>query len=160
MVLRLEQELANTLKEASAPHRHSLETSFAERNPLNILVVEDDLVNTRLICEVLNRLGYKAEAVSDGYKALAVLTEARHNIVLMDMQMARLDGIETTRRIRAGECGNRIQDIPIVALTALALDEERERILESGVDFYLSKPIQLGSLKDILSKVAGRNEQA
>jgi signal transduction histidine kinase/integral membrane sensor domain MASE1 len=126
---------------------------FAEAHPLDILVVEDDLVNTRLICEVLGRLGYQPEAVTDGYKALAVMTEARHNLVIMDMQMSRMDGLEATRRIRAGECGERVRGVTIVALTALALEEERRRILESGVDHYLSKPIQLGALKDILAKV-------
>jgi signal transduction histidine kinase/integral membrane sensor domain MASE1/ActR/RegA family two-component response regulator len=130
-----------------------LERTFADLHPLCILVVEDDLVNTRLICEVLSRLGYQPEAVSDGYKALAVMTEARHNLVIMDMQMSRMDGLEATRRIRAGECGARVQDVAIVALTALALDEERRRIMESGVDHYLSKPIQLAALKDILAKV-------
>ena len=76
------------------------------------------------------------------------------DLVLMDMQMARLDGLEATRRIRLGECGDQIQSVPVIALTALALDEERERILESGVNYYLSKPLKLDELKGILKEVA------
>jgi CheY-like chemotaxis protein/nitrogen-specific signal transduction histidine kinase len=131
-----------------------LNKSFASRHPLNILVVEDDLVNTRLICEILGRLGYAVEAVPDGYKALAVLTEGRHNLVMMDMQMSRLDGLETTRRIRKGDCGEKVRGIQIIALTALALDEERDRIFNSGVNYYISKPLQLAHLKQILGEVA------
>jgi signal transduction histidine kinase/CheY-like chemotaxis protein len=153
-VIRLERDRTDDTKEHSPGRKEFLDTSFAEQNPLSILVVEDDLVNTRLMCEVLGRLGYEVEAVSDGYKALAVLAENRHNVVLMDMQMARLDGLETTVRIRAGECGDSMQGINIIALTALALPEEKERILESGVDYYLSKPIGLQALKDVLGKVA------
>jgi signal transduction histidine kinase/integral membrane sensor domain MASE1/ActR/RegA family two-component response regulator len=153
VVLRLEREFGEGGIEEDDPHSDLLEKRFAEDNPLRILVVEDDLLNTRLICDVLERLGYSPEAVSDGYKALAVLTEQRHDAVLMDIQMARMDGLETTRRIRKGECGERARQLPIVAVTALALDEERERILAGGVSAYLSKPIELGSLKDVLASL-------
>jgi signal transduction histidine kinase/integral membrane sensor domain MASE1/ActR/RegA family two-component response regulator len=156
VVLRFEQD-AREAAEATLPKQpESLSKSFSSEHPLSILVVEDDLVNTRLICEVLDRLGYEADAVTDGYKALAVITEARHNVIIMDMQMSRMDGLEATRRIRTGECGTKVKGVPIVALTALALDEERQRILESGVDFYLSKPINLGALKQILAEVSSR----
>jgi CheY-like chemotaxis protein len=114
-------------------------------------------VNTRLICQVLSRLGYEADAVTDGYKALAVITEGRHDLVIMDMQMARMDGLEATRRIRTGECGGRVKNIPIIALTALALEEERARIMESGVNHYLSKPIHLSSLKRILTELSSHS---
>jgi CheY-like chemotaxis protein len=77
----------------------------------------------------------------------------------MDMQMAKLDGLETTRRIRVGECGVKMQGIPVVALTALALKEEKKRILESGVDHYLSKPVQLGDLKRVLRRVSETGRQ-
>jgi PAS domain S-box-containing protein len=160
VVLRFERYSRDEIDESGRPPAANLQSSFAAQHPLKILVVEDDEMNTRLVCAILARLGYEPEAVSDGFKALAILTEARHNVVLMDMQMARLDGLETTRRIRAGECGDRIQGVPIIALTALALDEERQRILESGVNYYLSKPLQLKGLKDILREVAQGLESA
>jgi len=131
-----------------------LEADFARKHPLSILVVEDDPMNTRLVCAILGKLGYEAESVSDGFKALAVLTEGRHNLVLMDMQMERLDGIQTTLRIRNGECGESVRKVPIAALTALALDEEKERILSSGINYYLSKPLRPVELKEVLLSVS------
>jgi signal transduction histidine kinase/integral membrane sensor domain MASE1/ActR/RegA family two-component response regulator len=148
------------LKTTESVPNTSLDKTFAAGNPLSILVVEDDLVNTRLVCEILDRLGYDVEAVTDGFKALAVLTEGRHNLVMMDMQMARLDGLETTRRIRKGDCGEAAKGISIAALTALALPEERDRILASGVDYYISKPLQLAALKQILTQAAARVAKA
>lgn len=156
VVVRLQRDTTGEAHKLAARPRSNLDKSFAEDYPLKILVVEDDLVNTRLICEILERLGYSVEAVTDGFKALSVLAEGRHNLVLMDMQMARLDGIETTVRIRAGECGRKAQEVNIIALTALALHEEKERIMESGVDYYLSKPIGLSDLKHILREVSSK----
>ena len=133
-----------------------LDAEFAQRHPMRILVVEDDPVNTRLICTVLQRLGYQPEAVSDGFKALAVLAETAYSMVILDMQMARMDGMEVARRVRSGDCGRAACRIPIVALTALVLREERQRILRSGVDFYLPKPVRLADLKEILRSVHER----
>ncbi|NDV61038.1 response regulator [Puniceicoccales bacterium CK1056] len=155
VVLRFEKDLQEAVEPSAKKPEDTLSKSFSEDYPFRILVVEDDLVNTRLICEVLSRLGYEADAVTDGYKALAVITEGRHDLVIMDMQMSRMDGLEATSRIRSGECGALVKNIPIIALTALALEEERARILESGVDHYLSKPIHLPSLKKILMDVSG-----
>jgi CheY-like chemotaxis protein/anti-sigma regulatory factor (Ser/Thr protein kinase) len=160
VVLRFERDIRGEAVVVRPREEDLLEQSFAEAHPLSILVVEDDLVNTRLICEILSQLGYKVEAVTDGYKALSVLTENRHNVVMMDMQMSRLDGLETTRRIRSGECGERVQAIPVIALTALALKEEKKRIFEVGVDYYLSKPLQLASLKKVLEDAASKTLDA
>lgn len=159
VVVRMERDADQALSVETVAREMELNRSFSDEHPLNILVVEDDLVNTRLICEILARLGYDAEAVQDGQHALAALSENRHDVVLMDMQMAKLDGLETTRRIRVGECGVQMQGIPVVALTALALKEEKKRILDSGVDHYLSKPVQLGDLKRILKRVSETGRQ-
>lgn len=155
VVLRLRKGDGGTGSADEATCAGRIDADFARRHPLNILVAEDDAVNARLICEVLKRLGYEPEVVDDGFKALAVLAELRHDLVLMDMQMSRLDGLEATRRIRAGECGKAVQALPIVALTALALEEERERIEAAGVDHYLSKPIRVKALMEILEAVSG-----
>jgi signal transduction histidine kinase/ActR/RegA family two-component response regulator/PAS domain-containing protein len=154
VVLRFDRDPNSIMPRDAATTEGRFDRAFARRHPHSILVVEDDKVNTRLICELLKRLGYQPEAVADGYKALATLAEARHSLVLMDMQMAPPDGLEITRRVRAGECGEGVQKMPIVALTALALEEERQRIFECGVDYYLSKPIQLKALMEILEEVA------
>ncbi|HKJ90653.1 MAG TPA: ATP-binding protein, partial [Oceanipulchritudo sp.] len=160
VVLRLRKGDGGTGSADEATCAGRIDADFARRHPLNILVAEDDAVNARLICEVLKRLGYQPEVVDDGFKALAVLAELRHDLVLMDMQMSRLDGLEATRRIRAGECGKAVQALPIVALTALALEEERERIEAAGVDHYLSKPIRVKALMEILEAVSGASGKA
>jgi CheY-like chemotaxis protein/anti-sigma regulatory factor (Ser/Thr protein kinase) len=150
---RAEPRLATTSGvEAALP----LAVDFAQQHPARILVVEDDPVNTRLVCEVLQRMGYKPDTASDGYKALALLAENRHDLVLMDMQMPRMDGIETTRHIRSGQCGEAVRSIGIIAVTALALQEERERIMRSGVDAYLSKPLQPEALRKTIIGLADR----
>lgn len=156
VVLRFERDIRGQSVVVPPSSEDLLQESFAEEHPLSILIVEDDLVNTRLICEILSQLGYDVEAVTDGFKALSVLAERRHNAVIMDMQMGRMDGLETTRRIRSGECGESMKTIQVIALTALALEEEKARIFEAGVDHYLSKPLQLGSLKQVLENVAKR----
>ncbi len=154
VVLRLRKgaEESGSADEATCAGR--IDAGFARRHPLRILIAEDDAVNARLISEVLKGLGYQPEVVDDGFKALAVLAEIRHDLVLMDMQMSRLDGLEATRRIRAGECGQAVQALPIVALTALALEEERQRIEAAGVDYYLSKPVRVKGLMEILEAVS------
>ena len=153
VVVRLERDTGSHSPAATSVVP-PLEASFSEEHPLNILVVEDDLVNIRLICDFLSRLGYEPDAVQDGYQALALLKEGRHDVVLMDMQLPRLDGLETTRRIRMGECGPSMQGIPVVAITALALKEEKERIFASGIDHYISKPIRLADLKQVLTSLS------
>lgn len=127
-----------------------LRVEFAKENPLDILVVEDDAVNTRLICEILQRLGYRPTAVEEAESAINYLSKSVCDLILMDMHMNRMDGLEATRRIRSGVCGERQRNVPIVALTALVLESERQHILENGVNHYLSKPIQLSELKKSL----------
>lgn len=156
VVLPIERSPEKSSPQTALSEGSNLHADFAEKVPLRILIVEDDPVNTRLICEVLRRLGYEPEAVNDGFKALAVLADARHDMVIMDMQMSKLDGAEATKRIRLGECGQVVSSIPIVALTALALQEEKARILRSGVDLYMSKPLQLVELKRNLEEVYRR----
>jgi len=154
VVIRLERDSQQKVPVGDIISENRLDSTFAREYPLNILIVEDDLVNTRLICEILDRLGYEPESVMDGEEALRAVAGNRFNVVLMDMQMGKMDGIEATRRIRQGKCGKHAQHIPVVAITALALKEEKQRIMESGVDYYLSKPVHLSDLKRILRRVS------
>ncbi len=137
-----------------------LEADFASRHPLRILLAEDDPVNTRLTTEVLGRLGYEAECVTDGAAAMRAIRERDFGLVIMDVQMRRMDGLEVTRRVRAGEAGASRKDQYILALTALAMKEDRRRCLAAGVTEYMSKPISLVRFKEILvdaSRHAGRD---
>ncbi len=114
-----------------------------------ILIAEDNLVNQKVMLRMLDKLGYRADAVANGLEVLHALQRQPYDLVLMDVQMPDMDGIEATRRIRrfcpAG--GPRI-----VAITAYALEGDRERCIESGMDGYIAKPVNLNTLKDAIER--------
>jgi CheY-like chemotaxis protein len=123
---------------------------------LRILLVEDNLVNQRLASRLLEKQGHEVVVAANGRDALAVLEQERFDLVLMDVQMPEMDGIETTTAIRACEEGTG-KRLPIIALTAQAMEGDRERCLAAGMDGYLSKPIQghqlLQTVVDVITRV-------
>jgi signal transduction histidine kinase/CheY-like chemotaxis protein len=124
---------------------------------LRVLVAEDNVINQKVIHMMLTRLGHRVDVVSDGREALAALDRARYDLVLMDIQMPEMDGYTATREIRKNEGATRTW---IVALTANALVEDRQRCLEAGMDDYLSKPIQREALLRALSQAQRRLDPA
>jgi CheY-like chemotaxis protein len=125
---------------------------------LRILVAEDNPVNQILIETVLMRMGHHCDIAHNGREALARVQQAAPDLVLMDVQMPELDGLAATRAIRAlpGTAGR----VPIVAMTANALLEDRQRCLDAGMDDYLSKPIDLQALAAVISRVAATSAAA
>ncbi|CAG0978503.1 two-component system, sensor histidine kinase and response regulator [Myxococcaceae bacterium] len=121
-----------------------------------VLVVEDNLVNQRLAVRLLEKLGHRVEVATNGIDAVRLATTRPYGAVLMDCQMPELDGLEATRRIRAAEAAGR--RIPIIAMTANALQGDRERCLEAGMDDYLTKPVRPDELGSLLARwlAAGR----
>ncbi|MFE4107934.1 ATP-binding protein [Almyronema epifaneia] len=115
-----------------------------------ILVVEDVLVNQKLMLKALERLGYQADAVDNGNDALQQVTEQTYDLILMDCQMPELDGYETTRRLR--QLDEVAKPMPVIGVTAHAMVGDREKCLEAGMDDYLSKPVRLNDLKVMLEK--------
>jgi PAS domain S-box-containing protein len=113
---------------------------------LRILLAEDNPVNQKVAMLMLDRLGYKPDLAADGSEVLAALDKARYDVILMDVQMPNVDGIEATRRIRASDNQS---DVRIIAMTAHALEGDRERCLEAGMDGYLTKPVQMADLRNI-----------
>lgn len=107
-----------------------------------VLVVEDDPVNSMLACEVLNGVQAHAVAVESGEAALLYLKDHPVDIVLMDFRMPGMDGLETTRRIRAGEAGQASRSLPVLGLTANAYLEDRQQCLDAGMSDVLTKPIE------------------
>jgi PAS domain S-box-containing protein len=123
---------------------------IAIERPLRILLAEDNLVNQQVALRTLARWGYEASVVSDGAAAVAAVAAAPYDVVLMDVEMPALDGLEATRRIRdAGGPQPRI-----IALTAYATREDREQCLEAGMDDYLTKPIDAADLRAALLRTS------
>ena len=123
---------------------------LGERHPLRILLAEDNTVNQKLALRLLGQMGYAAEVAGDGVQALAALEDGTFDVVLMDVQMPELDGLEATRRIRAQWPHRRLT---IVAMTANAMAGDREACLAAGMDDYISKPIRPDELSAALRRV-------
>ena len=114
------------------------------------LLVEDNLVNQKVASRLLERLGVRVTLASDGAQGVEAFKERRYDLVLMDLQMPSMDGIEATRRIREIEpTGART---PIIALTANVMTGQRERCVAAGMDGFLSKPVQIARLHDIVAR--------
>lgn len=120
------------------------------QSPLNILLAEDNAVNQRLACRLLEKKGHTITVAGNGRKALQALEEDTFDVILMDIQMPEMDGIEATNQIRQKEWGTN-RHIPIIALTAHAMKGDKERCLEAGMDAYISKPLKLKELLDVIS---------
>ena len=121
--------------------------------PLSALLVEDDPVNQAFMRMLLQHHGYEVHCVSNGRQAVDALTKERYDIVLMDLQMPELDGLEATRRIRHLEQTEGWPPVPIVAVTAHAMLGDREHCLDAGMDEYIAKPLQVNQLLATLERV-------
>ncbi len=129
-----------------------LESDLGARLPLSILVAEDNAVNRKLVLHVLKRLGYSADIANNGVEALEAVKRQSYDLVLMDIQMPEMDGLEATRHIRGDASLNQPR---IVALTANALDHDRKACLAAGMDDFLGKPLEISRLAAVI-KEAGR----
>lgn len=132
------------------PVVESPQSSVAVENWLPILVVEDNLVNQKILQKMLKKLGYDSIVANDGEEALVTLKKENPSLVLMDVQMPKMDGITCTREIRKG--GGLNGNVPIIAVTANLLDSQQENCIEAGMNGYLGKPVKLSVLKMTLAK--------
>jgi len=135
---------------AAAP---ALDPTLGVRQPLRILLAEDNLVNQKLALRLLSQMGYRADVAANGVEAIDALERQRYDLVLMDVQMPELDGLEATRRIvqRWPDAAARPR---IVAMTANAMQGDRELCLAAGMDDYLTKPIRVDQLALALQRSA------
>jgi signal transduction histidine kinase/DNA-binding response OmpR family regulator len=122
--------------------------------PLRILVAEDNRVNQQVVLQMLARLGYRADVAQDGVEVLEMLAHGAYDVVLMDARMPEMDGVTATRRIREDMAP--AEQPHIVAVTANAMEGDRERYLGAGMDDYISKPIQLAELRASLARCRPR----
>jgi CheY-like chemotaxis protein/HPt (histidine-containing phosphotransfer) domain-containing protein len=116
------------------------------------LLVEDNPINQQVAAGLLRRHGVNPAVASNGVEALDALIESRFDLVLMDVQMPVLDGLATTRAIRRGEGGEQHVKVPIVAMTANAMQGDRENSLAAGMDDYLTKPISAAKIAALLDR--------
>jgi len=125
-----------------------LNEEFAQNFPMNILIAEDNLINQKLITKIITRLGYQPQVVINGAQALEAIKKESFDLILMDVQMPELDGLETTRIIRKSET----RQPYIIAMTASAMAEDRAACVEAGMNSFVSKPISIQELVSALER--------
>ncbi|MBC7949105.1 MAG: response regulator [Chitinophagaceae bacterium] len=147
----LEENLVNVFRTKSQPISiKPLSEHFGATFPLKILVAEDNLINQKIISKILSKLGYEATVANNGKEALEIVSNEPFDIILMDVQMPEMDGLEATRMIRT--CLE-VQPV-IIALTANVMQGDRDACMQAGMDDYLSKPVELKELMAQLEKWA------
>jgi signal transduction histidine kinase/CheY-like chemotaxis protein len=125
----------------------SMDAEFGKRHPLRILLAEDNAVNQKLALRILEQMGYRADVASNGIEAVESIERQRYDVILMDVQMPEMDGLDATRNIR--KLGSVTQP-RIIAMTANAMEGDREMCLAAGMDDYISKPIRVNELVEAL----------
>jgi CheY-like chemotaxis protein len=145
------------LPACGSPRREPAPKETAREQPhdgISVLVAEDNAINQKVLARLLERLGCRVSIAQDGAEAVETAQRETFDVVFMDCQMPRMDGYEAARRIR--QAGGAMQQVPIVALTAHALDSDRRRCLEAGMSDYVTKPVSLESLRAALERAVLR----
>ncbi len=141
------------LVEPLAKAKPTMVPGMAARHPLRILLAEDNAVNQKLALRLLQQMGYRADVASNGIEAVESVERQTYDVILMDVQMPEMDGLEATRRIVQRWSGQRPR---IVAMTANAMQGDREACLAAGMDDYVTKPIRVDALVEALQATAAR----
>jgi GAF domain-containing protein/CheY-like chemotaxis protein len=154
--------LMNLLAHDGAPRRvqaivkPSMDADMGKRHPLRILLAEDNVVNQKLALRILQQLGYRADLAANGVEAVQSVERQSYDVVLMDVQMPEMDGLEAARVITTRWA--RAQRPWIVAMTANAMQGDREECLAAGMDEYVTKPIRVERLVEALGRVPARSD--
>jgi CheY-like chemotaxis protein len=143
-----------TATKAATP---KIDVTLAQRHPLRILLAEDNVVNQKLALRLLQQMGYRADLASNGIEAIECVERQTYDVVLMDVQMPEMDGLEASRRITARWPAH--ERPRIVAMTANAMQGDREECLAAGMDDYVTKPIRVDALVEALVHARNRDAQ-
>jgi CheY-like chemotaxis protein len=135
-----------------------IDAGMATRHPLRILLAEDNVVNQKLALRLLQQMGYRADLASNGIEAIECVERQTYDVVLMDVQMPEMDGLEASRRIVATWPSDRRPRI--VAMTANAMQGDRDMCLAAGMDDYITKPIRVERLVEALVSAQARRDRA
>ncbi|MDX9752773.1 MAG: PAS domain S-box protein [bacterium] len=141
---------AHSQATASKPLLKGYALSPAQLAHVRILLVEDNVTNQKVALNILHKLGYKVDVAANGLEAIALLEMGHYTLVLMDVQMPVMDGLEATRYIRSGNTKIENPQLPIIAMTANAMKGDRELCLDCGMDDYIAKPVEPESLATVL----------
>ena len=141
---------ASAVKIKGTKKENTMDSTLAVRHPLRVLLVEDNMINQKVAAKILSRLGYQSDIASNGFEAIEALERQTYDVIFMDIQMPEMDGNEATRQIR--EKWGQDRQPHIIAMTAHALEGDREKYLTRGMDDYVSKPINVGALISALEK--------
>ncbi|MCB0300007.1 MAG: response regulator [Calditrichaeota bacterium] len=132
-----------------AVQKRGMNKNFATIYPHRILLAEDNRINQKVALRIMERLGYRADVASNGAEAVSALAKKKYDLILMDVHMPEMDGLEATRKIR--ESIDTDRQPKIIALTASAMKEDRNKCLQVGMDDYITKPVQIEELKRIFA---------
>jgi CheY-like chemotaxis protein len=129
--------------------RPVMDAEMGKRHPLRILLAEDNQVNQKLALRILEQMGYRADVASNGLESVESIERQLYDVILMDVQMPEMDGLDATRNIRKLE---NVTQPHIIAMTANAMEGDREMCIAAGMNDYVSKPIRVNELVEALMK--------
>src|SRR6185436_7559912 len=141
-------------KAATATAKPTIDPDMATRHPLRILLAEDNVVNQKLALRILQQMGYRADLASNGLEAVESVERQVYDVVLMDVQMPEMDGLDATRAICARRAAH--ERPRIIAMTANAMQGDRDMCVQAGMDDYLTKPIRVERLIEALGAIRAR----
>jgi CheY-like chemotaxis protein len=150
----LAREAVDAAPRPASATKPRIDVGLAARHPLRILLAEDNVVNQKLAIRLLQQMGYRADLASNGIEAIECVERQAYDVVLMDVQMPEMDGLEASKAITARWSA---EERPrIVAMTANAMQGDREQCIAAGMDDYVTKPIRVDSLVEALTRVTAR----